>query len=180
MPNSVAFLRGVNLGKSRRVKNDALRAAFEAMGLTGVATFRASGNVVFDGGGGGEEDPTARIEAGLAEALGIEIAVFLRSDREVAAIAAHDPFEPRRAAASAGKLQVALLPARPGAAARRKALALASEQDPIAIRGSELYWLPSGRMVESELDLRALEALVGPWTMRTMGTIEQIAARYCS
>jgi hypothetical protein len=98
----------------------------------------------------------------------------------VAEIAAHDPFDARRVAASAGKLQVALLPAKPGAAARRKGLALAGERDPLAIRGRELYWLPGAGTLESELDLKSLESALGPWTMRTMGTIEQIAARHCS
>ncbi|MFI5028117.1 MAG: DUF1697 domain-containing protein [Solirubrobacterales bacterium] len=178
MSRQVAFLRGVNLGKSRRVKNEALREAFEQLGFDDVATFRASGNVVFDGRGRAAE-LRARIEAGLAEALGIEIMVFLRSGGEVGAIAAHEPFEARKMRPSAGKLQVALLAANPEAAVCRQALALASERDPLALAGRELYWLPSGRMVDSELDLKALESLVGPWTMRTMGTIEQIAARHC-
>ena len=57
---------------------------------------------------------------------------------------------------------------------------MAGEEDRLALRGSELYWLPSGGMRDSGLDLRALEAGLGPWTMRTKGTIEQIAARHCA
>ena len=72
-----------------------------------------------------------------------------------------------------------MLPGKPSAAARKEALALASDEDLLAIDGRELYWLPQARMFDSELDLKALEALVGPWTMRTMGTIEQIAAKHC-
>ena len=40
---------------------------------------------------------------------------------------------------------------------RKKALALATDEDALAIRGRELYWLPSGGMLDSELDLKALE-----------------------
>jgi uncharacterized protein (DUF1697 family) len=173
----VAFLRGINLGKNRRVENDRLRAAFEGLGFDAVATFRASGNVIFETGETG--DLAARVEAGLAEELGFQVIVFLRSAAQVAAIAAHRPFEPERVEASKGKLQIALLAGRPTAAARGKALALAGEEDPLAIRAGELYWLPSAGTLESGLDLKALEALVGPWSMRTMGTIEQIAARHC-
>jgi uncharacterized protein (DUF1697 family) len=176
MATHAAFLRGINLGKHRRVKNDALAAALEAIGLDGVATFRASGNLVFEAAD--DSDLAERLEAGLAEALGFEVAVFLRSARQMRAIARRDPFGEAARAASAGKLQVALLPRKPAAAARRQALSLATERDPLAIHGSELFWLPAGRMVESDLDLKALEAAVGPWTMRTMGTIEQIAARH--
>jgi uncharacterized protein (DUF1697 family) len=172
-----AFLRGINLGKSRRVKNDALRDAFERLGLDGVATFRASGNVVF------EAAPAAalgsRIEAGLAESLGIEVVVFLRTARQVRAIAAREPFSSKELAASAGRQQVALLPRKPPAPARREALSLASDSDRLAVEGAELHWLPRDRMSDSELDLKALESILGPWTMRTMGTIEQISAKHC-
>ena len=51
MDRYVAFLRGMNLG-SRRIKNDELRAEFEQLGFEDVATFRASGNVIFGRGGG--------------------------------------------------------------------------------------------------------------------------------
>ena len=42
----------------------------------------------------------------------------------------------------------------------------------------ELYWLPSGRMLETTLDLKAIERLLGPLTMRTKNTVEQIAAKH--
>ena len=46
MERYVAFLRGMNLGE-RRIKNDELGLEFEALGLDEVASFRASGNVIF-------------------------------------------------------------------------------------------------------------------------------------
>ncbi len=173
-----AFLRGMNLG-GRRITNDELRSRFEAMGCDGVATFRASGNVVFEDPGG--EDPVdlgARLEDGLAEALGYEVPVFLRGAAEVRKIAARQPFEPQLVDASTGKLQVALLPGEPKAAARKAALDLATDEDQLAIFGRELFWLPSGGISESELDLKAIEVVLGPSTIRTKGTIDQIAARH--
>jgi uncharacterized protein (DUF1697 family) len=175
----VAFLRGMNLG-GRRISNDDLRAAFEGLGLTGVATFRASGNVVFDGPDGvGGEDVSTKIEVGLADALGYEVPVFLRSCEQVAAIAAGEPFDPEQVESSAGKLQVVLLPDAPGKLLRKEALGMATDEDRLAIEGSELYWLPSGGISDSDLDLKTLESELGPWTMRTMGTVEQIAEKHC-
>jgi uncharacterized protein (DUF1697 family) len=58
-------------------------------------------------------------------------------------------------------------------------MALAGEEDLLAIEGRELYWLPSGGVSESELDLKAIDKALGKGTMRTMGTIEQIAAKHC-
>jgi len=174
----VAFLRGMNLGK-RRIKNEELRAEFEALGFEDVATFRASGNVVFAATKQSESALTKKIEAGLGEALGYEVPVYLRSCKEVAAIAAGEPFAAKDVAASKGKLQVSMLAKKPTAAARKKVLALAGDEDSLALSGRELYWLPSGGTLESELDLKTIDAALGKGTMRTMGTVEQIAAKYC-
>jgi len=177
MERYAAFLRGMNLG-GRRIKNDELRLPFEALGFDDVATFRASGNVVFGADEGDADELTTKIEATLAEELGYAVPVFLRSADELLAIAVHDPFKPGQVEASAGKLQVALLPVKPTAKARKEALALASDEDRLAIRGRELFWLPSGGISDSALDLKTIESLLGPWTMRTMGTVEQIAAKH--
>lgn len=178
MQRYVAFLRGVNLGAHRRVKSEGLRACFGGMGFEEVATFRASGNVIFSTSKRESEAKlTKRVGAGLAEGLGFDVTVFLRSIEEVAAIAAREPFDPKRVSKSKGKLQVSLLAEKPTAAAKKKALALATDDDLLAIEGSELYWLPSGGLLESELDLKAIERLLGKGTRRTMGTIEQIAAK---
>jgi uncharacterized protein (DUF1697 family) len=180
MKRYVAFLRGMNLG-GRRIKNEELRALFEAIGLLDVATFRASGNVVFAvEGRAAEKALRERVEAGLREALGFEVPTFLRSCAEVAAIAAQRPFGAKAVAAPAGKLQVSLLGKKPSAKVRHGVLALATEEDLLALKGRELYWLPSGGLLESKLDLKAVEALVGMDTRRTMGTIEQIAAKHCT
>jgi uncharacterized protein (DUF1697 family) len=174
----VAFLRGMNLG-GRRIKNEELRAEFGTLGFGEVTCFRASGNVVFAADESAEAKLTKRIEAGLGEALGYAVPVFLRSAAELSAVAAQEPFEAAALSASKGKLQVAFLPGKPAAKARKEALALATDQDRLAVDARELYWLPSGGISESDLDLKKLESIVGPWTMRTMGTVEQIAAKYC-
>jgi uncharacterized protein (DUF1697 family) len=177
MSHYVAFLRGMNLGK-RRIKNDELRAEFEALGFAGVATFRASGNVIFGLEGSEKESALGgRIEAGLGEALGYEVPVFLRSGAEVAAIAALAPFDAKLVAASKGKLQVSMLARKPTAAARKKVLTLATEEDRLALEGRELFWLPSGGTIESELDLKTIDKTLGKGTMRTKGTVDQIAAK---
>lgn len=178
MSRYVAFLRGMNLG-GRRIKNEELRRHFEEIGLGEVVTFRASGNVVFSAPNREPEGKLAqRLEAELDQRLGFGVPVFLRSIEEVVAIAAQQPFDPERVAKSKGKLQVSLLMERPTAAAKRKALAFGTDDDLLALEGRELYWLPSGGLLESDLDLKAIEALLGQDTRRTMGTIEQIAARY--
>lgn len=179
MKRYVAFLRGMNLG-GRRIKNDELRAEFETLGFEDIGCFRASGNVIFCTGGSASEGAlTKTIEGGLGDALGYEVPVFLRRCAEVAAIAAREPFDAKLLEASKGKLQVTLLPKKPPVAARKKVLALANNEDRLAIEGCELFWLPSGGISESDLDLKTIYSFLGDGTMRTKGTIDQIAAKYC-
>lgn len=177
MQRYVAFLRGMNLG-GRRITNAELCACFEELGFSSPTAFLASGNVVFDTSGETPEQVAERIETGLAEALGYGVPTFLRSAEEVRSIAAHEAFPPEAVARSRGKLQVALLPARPSKAARQEVLERATEEDRLAFRDRELYWLPSGGILESPLDLAAIETAVGPWTMRTRRTVERLAAKF--
>ncbi len=181
MPRYVAFLRRMNIG-GRRISNKDLCAAFDEIGLSEASTFRASGNVVFDAPTRARRgDLPGQIEKGLREALGYEVPVFLRSAAETRTIAAFEPFPAAQVDASKGKLQVVLLAAKPKAKARQQALAHATDSDPLAIHGSELYWLPSGGTLDSDLDLQAIAKLLGGLTtMRTKGTIDLIVSKYCS
>jgi uncharacterized protein (DUF1697 family) len=179
MERYVAFLRGMNLG-GRRIKNEELTREFEELGFSDVACFRASGNVIFAAEARNEDKLKLRIEAGLGESLGYEVPVFLRSSVELRGVARVAPFDAGLVRASKGKPQVAFLPAAPVAAARKRALALATDDDRLAVKGRELFWLPSGGISESELDLKAIESLLGPWTMRTKGTVDQIVAKLTS
>jgi uncharacterized protein (DUF1697 family) len=182
MERYVAFLRGMNLGK-RRIKNPELIGHFEAIGLEDVATFRASGNVVLvDPKGEAESKLQKRIEGELDERLGYDVAVFLRSAEEVNAIAARETFDAKaikRAAAAKGKPQVVLLGRKPTAKAKKALEELRPEDDLMVVEGRELHWLPSVGLSETEVDTKALDAALGKGTVRTAGTIEQIAAKYC-
>lgn len=166
----------MNLG-GRRITNAELCACFEELGFASPTAFLASGNVVFDSDEKAPERVGERIEEGLADALGYDVPTFLRTAEEVRAIAAHEAFPAEVVTASRGKLQVALLPTEPSKAARRAVLEHATEEDRLTFGDCELYWLPSGGISESPLDLAAIEAAIGPWTMRTRRTVERLAAK---
>jgi uncharacterized protein (DUF1697 family) len=178
MPEYAAFIRGINLGRRRRVSSTELRSGFEALGFQGVSTFRTSGNVVFECGREAAAKITRRIETALADSLGYDVAVFLRTAGQIRQIAGHEPFAATLVDASKGKLQVMLLSAKPAARARDEVLAWGTEEDRLTFGDRELYWLPSGGTRESTFDVKAVEQLLGPITMRTKGTIEQLAAKY--
>jgi uncharacterized protein (DUF1697 family) len=177
MSEYAAFLRGMNVG-GHRISNVELGTHFEELGFNAVSTFRASGNVVF---AATDEPPTkiaARIETGLESALGYAVPVFLRTKKEVQEIAVQQPFEKPLIEASKGKLQVMMLSSRPTAGGRKEVLGLASDEDRLAFGERELYWLPSGGMLDSELDFKLIGKLLGSATTRTKNTIEHIATKY--
>jgi uncharacterized protein (DUF1697 family) len=177
VPRFAAFLRGINVG-GHRVTNEELRGCLEAIGLEDVRMFRASGNVVFTSAGGSPDALATRISEQLETTLGYGVAVFVRTAAEIRTIARSQPFAPAQLKASAGKLQVALLGARPSASARKGVLALATPEDLLAFGERELYWLPSGNMSDSALALKSIEGLLGAMTLRTENTVAQIASRH--
>jgi len=177
VPRYAAFLRAINV-TGRRVTSAELVEPFVACGLREVAAFRASGNVVFDAGDEPAGELTARVEAALKEALGYEVATFLRSEDEVRHLAAHEPFDAKTTAAVKGKLQIDFLAGRPPAKVRKQVLALATDDDRLAFGERELYWLPKDGTQTSDLDLKAIERLLGPGTRRTKGTVEALHRKF--
>ena len=177
MPKQVAFLRGINVG-GHRVSREELRSCFEGMGFREVATFRASGNVIFEADREAPAMMAARIERALAKTLGYGVPAFVRTASEIRAITRHQPFATGLVEASAGKLQVAFFSTKPATKRWKELQDLATDEDKLAIEGRELYWLPSGGTRESPLNMRMIEQRLAPMTFRTQGTIEHIARKY--
>jgi uncharacterized protein (DUF1697 family) len=177
VPHYAAFLRGMNVG-GHRITNAQLTAAVAAEGLEDVATFRASGNVVFSSRLRSAGKLESLIEEGLERTLGYAVPTYVRSAEQVRAIATARPFSAALSKRLAGKPQVALLRKAPATDTRREVLKLAGADDALAIVGSELYWLPAGAISDSELDLKAIERALDAMTVRTTGTIAEIAARH--
>jgi uncharacterized protein (DUF1697 family) len=148
------------------------------MGFQDVNTFRTSGNVVFDTGHRSRMKLIPQIEASLTRRLGFEVSIFLRTEKEMRAIAEHQPFPAKLVKASEGKLQVALLSAKPTQRLREKVMALGSDDDKLAFGDRELYWLPSGGTRDSALDYREIEKLLGPTTGRTKRTLDEMVRKH--
>ena len=91
MPTFVALLRGVNVGKGKRVPMAALRAVLTGLGYTDVATLLNSGNAVFRAAKGAPPRHAASVAAAIASELGVEVAVVVKSAGELAAIVSDCP-----------------------------------------------------------------------------------------
>lgn len=174
----VAFLRAVNVG-GHTVRMDRLRALFEELDLGDVATFIASGNVIFDAPAGDAAALERRIERHLERALGYEVATFLRTPEELATIAAHPAFPASSDDGAAGTLSIAFLKAPPAEAATRAVMAYRTAHDDFHVRERELYWLCRTRTSDSAFSGAALEkALRAPATLRNITTVRKLVAKY--
>ena len=169
-----AFLRAINTG-TRRLTNKELLAPFEAMGFSDVAAYQAAGNVTF-GCDAPPDEPT--IEVVLARSYGFETPTFVRSEAELASIVAAQPFPPAAVAATAGKIQVAFLRAAPSEERRAAAVVLVPEEDQVRVIGREWYWLPQEGISTSKLPVGQIEGVLGEMTIRTMGTLQRMSAKF--
>ena len=91
MPTFVALLRGVNVGKARRVPMVELRDLLSGMGYAGVATLLNSGNAVFRASRGAPARHAADIAAAISADMGVDVPVIVKSAGELAAIIAENP-----------------------------------------------------------------------------------------
>jgi uncharacterized protein (DUF1697 family) len=178
MPKYVAFLRAINVG-GHTVKMDQLRELFAALGFTNVETFIASGNVIFDSAVKNTAALEKKIEKHLLQALGYEVATFIRSTTELADIAKHKPFPDSDLNADGNVLYVGFMAAVPSDAAREKLLASATKTDDFRLRGREVFWLLRTRFSDSEFSGGKLGKILGlPATLRNATTVKKLAAKY--
>ncbi|MEM9608644.1 MAG: DUF1697 domain-containing protein [Actinomycetota bacterium] len=173
----IAFLRGINLGR-RRTTNEAMLEALASAGVAEVQAYQASGNLVIDHDLD-DVELASIVGATIAEVVGGPVDTFVRRCDEVDGLAAAEPFGARRLAAADGKPQVVFLH-RPVDASAIPALgALSTAHDELVAVGRELFWLPDRGVSGTELDMAALERVVGLTTVRTHGTVQRLAAKFC-
>ena len=91
MPTFVALLRGVNVGKAKRVPMADLRELLSRLGYTGVTTLLNSGNAVFRAANGASAKHAANISAAISVRLKFEVPVVVKSATEMAAIVSENP-----------------------------------------------------------------------------------------
>jgi len=178
MTKYIAFLRAINVG-GHTVKMDALRGLFEALGLSNVETFIASGNVIFDGPDGDTRALEKKIEVHLQESLGYAVATFVRSTSELAQVAGYPAFAEAEMKVEGSGLYIGFLAQGPTPEAAQKLLACATEVDDFHLHGREVYWLCRTRFSESLFSGPRLEKTLGmQTTIRNVTTIKKLVAKY--
>jgi uncharacterized protein (DUF1697 family) len=175
MPRSVAFLRAINVG-GHNVAMSVLKREFERLGCKNVETFIASGNVIFTAASQSIGSLERSIEEVLHGALGYDVATFVRTDAEVAAVARYRPF-PESDVARAAALNIGFVSEPLSPAGRRALQALATGIDSFHVHGREIYWLCRKKQSGSTFSNAVLERTLGiRSTLRNVKTIVRLAA----
>lgn len=174
VPTYVSLLRGINVSGRNRIPLADLRALYEAQGHHDVSTYVQSGNVVSTTSTRSAAAVARAIERAIADDLGLDVAVLVRTPADLARVLAGNPFVSR--SADATKHHVTFLA---GPATLTKVDALdgdAFSPDRFAVRGHEVYVSCPGGYGRTKINNAWFERKLGvAATTRNWKTVTQLA-----
>jgi uncharacterized protein (DUF1697 family) len=133
----VALLRGINVGGKNKLPMKDLVGMFESAGCVTTRHYIQSGNIVFSSPPALAPKIPATIEAAIAKGFGLRVPVVLRSEKELRAVVAGNPF--LAAGVDLEALHVMFLAAQPSRAAIAALDPSRSPPDAFAVKGREIY-----------------------------------------
>jgi len=176
MTSYVALLRGI-APTNPLMRNAALRSVFEQAGLDHVRTVISSGNVIFESPSGNRDALEDLIEVTLEEHLGAPCTTIVRSQRQIALMAALDVFDAYDDDSPTQRCNVTFLKrARSGSS-----IDLDGEPgaEVVAVRNQAVFTVLDTTSTATPRLMRRLDRVCGPEiTMRTWRTVHRIRAAF--
>src|SRR5260370_9683566 len=171
MPIFASLLRGINVGGRNMVPMKALVELYVQLGLEDARTLLQSGNVVFRAGNADRAGLATRLKQAIAKRFGAEPEIFLRSEKDLRAAAAANPFA-EAARADPSHLLIMFLDRKPsGAPPDWKG------PEQMQLIGRELYLQYPEGIGRSKLTNAVIErALRAPGTARNWNTANKLIA----
>jgi uncharacterized protein (DUF1697 family) len=170
----VALLRGINVGRAKRVAMAELRKLVEGLGYRDVRTLLNSGNVVFSAPSSVKGDPAAQIEKALETKLGVSSRVIVLNAAELATIVDENPL--LEIADNPSRLLVSVLGDPRDQAKLKPLLVQKWAPDALAIGKRVAYLWCSRGILESPLAEAVGRSLRGAATARNWATISKLHA----
>ncbi len=176
MTRVVALLRAVNVSGTKAVAMPELCKLLTGLGYTGVKSLLASGNVVFGCTGRAGTALEAKLEAAVAETLGLRTEIFVRDVREWDAVVAQNPFQ-AAARDDPGRFVMVTLKSAPAAAEVAALRAAIVGRETLAVTGRHAYIVyPDGQGTSNLTNAVIARKLRTPGTARNWNTVLKIAA----
>lgn len=155
-----------------------LRELFEELGFSNVATLIASGNVIFESAVNDVALLAPQIEGHLKQALGYRVPTFIRSAKEIAAIAKYQPF-PLEPDSDSHTLSVMFMAESLPKDVQQSFLTFRTSIDEFHIHQREIYWLCRKKTSESLVDWKLLGKTIAmpTVTVRNITTVRKLAEK---
>ena len=174
MHRFVALWRGINVGKAKRFAMADLRALLATLGYINVRTLLNSGNAVFDAPAKGAAAHASLIRRVVAEQLGADALVVVKSAEEIAAAIAGNRLG--IGATDPSRLLVAFTQDAKSLAALGNLAATQWGDEAIHVGKDAAYvWCANG-ILESKMGAALLRNLATTGTTRNWATLEKINA----
>jgi uncharacterized protein (DUF1697 family) len=171
---AVAFLRAVNVGGTAMIAMAELKALAEDIGLAEPKTLLQSGNLVFEAGGKTAAAIEKLLEREIAERLGVEPDVMVRTARQIKAAIARNPF-PKEAKNDPSLLHVRFLKTQASAAAVASLSRAIKGREVVKGGGGEVFiYFPDGAG-NSKLTNAVIERHLARGTSRNWNTVTKLA-----
>jgi uncharacterized protein (DUF1697 family) len=170
----IALLRGINVGRAKRVAMPDLRAVVEGLGYGDVRTLLNSGNVVFTVSGKAKGDAASRIEKAIEAQLGVSSRITVLTAAELDAIVEENPL--LEIADNPSRLLIAVLNDKADRARLEPLLKQDWVPDALAVGQRVAYMWCAGGLLESRLADTVGRMLRDAATTRNWATILKLHA----
>jgi uncharacterized protein (DUF1697 family) len=174
VPRYVALLRGINVGRAKRVAMADLRALLGDLGYTDVKTVLNSGNVVLTGAEAPPDEHAARIEAAIAERLGMDVRTVVLTGDELRSVLEGHPFAEIADNGSRMMAYVYLSPVEPARIEGHEVVPQDPDRARLGARAA-YQWCPDGLMAAPDVGGYLTEQLGVGVTARNWNTIAKLA-----
>ena len=175
MTTYIALLRAINVGGHKKIAMSDLRAFVKALGFDDVRIQLQTGNLVFRGNARASTTLERLLESETAERLELQTDFFVRTDKELAAIIAQNPF-PNEARRDPSHLVVLFLRDAPPAAAVRALQSVIKGPELVRAKGKQLYAIYPAGIGRSKLTNKLMEDKLGTRaTGRNWNTLLKLA-----
>lgn len=172
MPAFTALLRGINVGRAKRVAMADLRRLFADLGYADVRTLLNSGNVVFVAKSPDAAGHARAIRTAIGREFGLTVPVIVVNAADLAAILLENPL--RYVADDPARHLVAFVQSPDDLEAARPMLARAWSPEAFALGKRAAYLWCAGGVADSEI-VKAFTRLTGDTaTIRNRTTAEKI------
>ena len=149
------------------------RNVMTELGFDQVSSYVNSGNLLFTAT---RKPSESTIRSAMEDAFGFELTTFVRTARQVRALATEKPF----GVIAPGHTHFALLTLNPLTATEKNAVEeLSNDHDEVVVRGRDVHWLIRSRSPETTLGPRQwLQALPdNPTTARNTAMLARLAEK---